>query len=141
MENLKVLYLNDTERSEWEGKSKGYRNDVYVKVGNKLFNIKVYDMVRLQQDYELEIQTYGYYSIEPNLVLVKDVSKEEIEFVVRRLFEQNYFENIQPIDDENIYSHFEKMQITVNIEFIIPGESFVSKLVSTIRTHRVGIWK
>lgn len=64
-------------------------------------------MVRLQQDYELEIQTYGYYSIEPNLVLVKDVSKDEIEFVVKRLSEQNYFENIQPIDDEDIYSHFE----------------------------------
>ncbi|WP_342549365.1 hypothetical protein NST69_11530 [Paenibacillus sp. FSL P2-0089] len=62
MENLKVLYLNNTERAEWESECGGYRNDVYVKVRNKLFNIKVYDMVRLQQDYELEIQTYGYYS-------------------------------------------------------------------------------
>lgn len=62
------------------------------------------------------------------------MSKEEIEFVVKRLFEQNYFEYIQPIDDENIYSHFEiKLQKTnVNIEFIISGESFDPKLVSTI---------
>lgn len=73
---------------------------------NKLFNIKVYDIIRLQQDYELEVETYGYYSVEPNLVLVKDVTKEEIEFVVRKLYGQKYFESLKPIDDKNLYEFF-----------------------------------
>lgn len=106
MDNIKVFFLDDTELAEFEGNSKGYRNDVYVKVLNKLFNIKVYDIVRLQQDYELELETYGYYSVEPNLVLVKDVSKAEIEFVVRKLFEQKYFESVKPVDDKSLYNYF-----------------------------------
>ncbi|KWX88794.1 hypothetical protein AMQ83_04515 [Paenibacillus riograndensis] len=106
MDNIKVFFLDDTELAEFEGNSKGYRNDVYVEVLNKLFNIKVYDIVRLQQDFELELETYGYYSVEPNLILVKEVSKEEIEFVVRKLYEQKYFESVKPVDDKNLNEYF-----------------------------------
>ncbi|MNN95858.1 hypothetical protein D3C81_2147390 [compost metagenome] len=73
---------------------------------NKLFNIKVYDIVRIQQDFELELETCGYYSVEPNLILVKEVSKEEIEFVVRKLYEQKYFESVKPVDDKNLNEYF-----------------------------------
>ncbi|CQR55433.1 hypothetical protein [Paenibacillus riograndensis] len=106
MDNIKVFFLDDTELAEFEGNSKGYRNDVYVEVLNKLFNIKVYDIVRLQQDFELELETYGYYSVEPNLILGKEVSKEEIEFVVRKLYEQKYFESVKPVDDKNLNEYF-----------------------------------
>ncbi|MBT2289166.1 hypothetical protein J7E73_08475 [Paenibacillus albidus] len=106
MENLKIFFLEDTELAEYEAINKGYRNDAYVKVLNTLFNVKVYDIVRLQQDFESEIKSYGYYSIEPNLILVEEVSKEQIELVVKKLYEQQYFDNLKPINDIKLIDYF-----------------------------------
>ena len=102
MDEIIVYFLEDTELAEYEAVSKGYRNDVYVSVSNTLYSIIVYDIVRLQQDFESELEQYGYYSIEPNLVLVKEVSKENIHLTVKALNEQNYFDNLKPVDKNSI---------------------------------------
>lgn len=99
MDELKIIFLADSELDEFEAISKGYRNDVFINVSNKLFNVSVYDIVRLQQDFESELEEYGYFSIEPNLVLVKEVSKEQISLTVNKLFKQGYFDNLKPIDE------------------------------------------
>lgn len=106
MDNLKVFFLEDTELAEYEAINKGYRNDVYVKVSNSLFNVKVYDIVRLQQDFDLEVKSYGYYSIEPNLLLVEEVNKVHIEFVVKQLYKQKFFENLKPVNDTKLIEYF-----------------------------------
>ncbi|WP_211234298.1 hypothetical protein [Paenibacillus taiwanensis] len=76
MDGLKLFFLEDPEFADHEAISKGYRNDVFVNVSKNLYNVRVYDIVRLQQDFETEVQEYGYYSIETNLILVKEVSNE-----------------------------------------------------------------
>lgn len=106
MDELKITFLADSELDEYEAISKGYRNDVFINVSNTLFNVRVYDIVRLQQDFESELEEYGYFSIEPNLVLVKEVSKEQISLTINKLFKQGYFENLKPIDESCVNNFF-----------------------------------
>ncbi|MEK3685848.1 hypothetical protein [Paenibacillus sp. FSL R10-2736] len=105
--SIRVFYLEDTELAEFEAYNKGYRNDVYVKISNDLFNIKVYDIVRLKQDFELESESSGYYLVEPNLIIVKEVTKEAIDFVVKKLYEQKYFESIKTVDGDKLIEYFQ----------------------------------
>lgn len=102
MDELKVYFLEDSELAEHEAISKGYRNDVFINVSNKLYNVRVYDIVRLQQDFESELEEYGYFSVEPNLVLVKEVSKEQIYLTITKLFRQGFFDNLKPVDENSV---------------------------------------
>ena len=102
MEKVIIYFTADTELSEYEAINKGYRVDVYAVVGKEVFNLRVYTLVRLQQDFESECETYGYYSIEPNLVLVRDANKDEIINTIDELGKQNYFESIKPMKDGDI---------------------------------------
>lgn len=97
MEKVKVTFEDNTELAEFEAISKGYRNDVYVTIDKCTFNVAVYSMVRLQQDFESEVNNYGFYSVEANLVLVKEASRKEIVEVVNELFEEGYFNKIKSL--------------------------------------------
>ncbi|MFC9711765.1 hypothetical protein ACFTRD_26840 [Paenibacillus sp. NPDC056933] len=108
MDEIKVDFLEDTELAEYEAISKGYRNDVIVSVADTFYHVYVYNVVRLQQDFESELEDYGYYSIEPNLVLVKEVSRENIHLTVKALYEQKYFDSLKPIDKSGVGDYFTK---------------------------------
>lgn len=97
MEEVLIYLLDDSELAEFESISKGYRQDVYVKINSNWYNINVYDIVRLQQDFESEIEESRYYSIESNLVLVSEVSRDNIIFTIQKLVKQKYFEELKPI--------------------------------------------
>lgn len=97
MEDVSIYLLDNSELAEFESISKGYRQDVYVKINSNWYNINVYDIVRLQQDFESEIEECRYYSIESNLVLVSEVSRDNIIFTVQKLVKQKYFEELKPI--------------------------------------------
>lgn len=123
--SISVFYLEDTELAEFEASNKGYRNDIYVKILNDLFNIKVYDIVRLKQDFELESESYGYYSVEPNLIIVKEVTKEAIEFVVKKLYEQKYFESIKTVDDDKLVEYLQMGKG----DFLFPDQSIKFEMI------------
>jgi len=96
---ISIYFAYDSDLSEYEASSKGYRTDVFVKIGNNIYNLRIYSMIRLQQDFESEIVSYGFYMPEPNLVLVNDVNKDEIIKIVQKLYEQKYFEEIKSINN------------------------------------------
>ena len=91
---LEIVYEDDTELAEFEAFNKGYRGDVIVKIGNSSYKVYVTSMIRLQQDFEMEIQDSGYYLPEPNMIIVKDTTKQEIEDAIIQMFECKYFEKI-----------------------------------------------
>lgn len=101
MEQPQIYFLYDTELSEYEAIQKGYRIDVFVKVDSQYFNLRVYDISRLQQEFESEIDSAGYYAVEPNLVLVREANRKEIVYTVKKLYKQEYFKEIKPINDVN----------------------------------------
>lgn len=91
---LEVIFEDDTELAEFEALNKGYRGDVIVKIGNSSYKVYVISMVRLQQDFETEIRDSGYYLSEPNMIIVKNTTKKEIEDTIIQMFKWKYFEEI-----------------------------------------------
>ncbi|MFC5404420.1 hypothetical protein [Cohnella soli] len=98
MSNFTVIFTDDTELAEYEAINKGYRNDVFVKIQEDYFNLRVYDIVRLKQDFESEVEEYGYYSAEPNLVLVTEVTKDNVLKIISQLYEDGYFNHLKSVD-------------------------------------------
>lgn len=94
MDNFEIYFEEDSELAEFESESKGYRNDVFVKEHNTIYKLNIYSMIRLKQDFYSEIESYGYYAIEPNLVLVHDVKREVVIDTILKLKSQNYFSEI-----------------------------------------------
>lgn len=98
MDNFTVIFTDNTELAEYEAVNKGYRNDVLVKIQEDYYNLRVYDVVRLKQDFDSEVEEYGYYSTEPNLVLVTEVTSENVIKIISRLYDDGYFHHLKPLD-------------------------------------------
>lgn len=91
--------LDSSEQMEFESESRGFRGDIYVEIEKNIFQLNVYDIVRLKQDFEEENEEYGYFAIENNVVIVKKVNKVEIKNLIGNLIKQKYFNKVQPVDD------------------------------------------
>ena len=92
--DIKIIYENDTERAEVEAVDRGYRSDIFVVIGNKKYKIYVTTLLRLQQDVETEMDYYGYYIADPNILIVDEVTKEKISFIVEEMYKCHYFESL-----------------------------------------------
>ena len=99
MDDIQIFFSDDTERDEFEAISKGYRNDIYVKVNNQFFNVRAYTILRLKQDFESELESYGFYQMEVNMFLVKESSKAEIISTIKYLQKQKFFEEIKSAEN------------------------------------------
>lgn len=91
---IKIIYENDTELAEFEAFNRGYREDIIVIINNKKYKVYIISMVRLQQDFEKELQDSGYYIAEPNMILVNDVTKKEIEYTIMEMYKCDFFERL-----------------------------------------------
>ena len=92
--NIKIIYEEDTELAEYEALNKGYRADVVVVIGDKKYRVYIISMLRLQQDFEMEHKDSGYYMAEPNTLIVKEVTKKEIKYVISEMYNCKYFERL-----------------------------------------------
>ena len=92
--NIKIIYEEDTEVAEHEAFIKGYRSDVAVVIGEKKYRVYIISILRLQQDFEMEHKDSGYYMAEPNTLIVKEVTKKEIEYVISEMYNCKYFERL-----------------------------------------------
>lgn len=97
MDSLEIYCFDNSELAEFEASSKGFRSDVFVKINSEYYNVNVYDNVRLLQDFETECSRYGFFGIEPNIVIVRKVSTAIIKKVLNNLYNQHYFEKIKSI--------------------------------------------
>lgn len=102
MSKVRIYCLDNSDLTEVESKDKGYRNDIYVCLGENYYKIYIYDIVRLQQDFETEFEEYGFYSIDPNLILVNEVSNDEIIYTIEKIVRQQYFEKLKPLGEEEV---------------------------------------
>jgi hypothetical protein len=96
-----TIYCNESsELASFEALSRGYRQ-IYVSKGNDFFMLNVYDIIRLQQDFLVEIESSGFYGVEPNIVVVKEVTNKNVVFTVEQLYEQHYFDFLKPINPDD----------------------------------------
>ncbi len=97
--NYPVLYCEEySERELMEAHSRGYKEDMYVSFNKFLYKICVYDITRLTQDFELELEKYGFYNVMPNLIIVAEVTPKCVNNTIYELSERDYFDSLKPID-------------------------------------------
>ena len=91
-----VVFPEDYDaQSEFETPSRGYLSGVVVQTTNGLrYRVFFYDPVRMQQD--LEAEGKGYLA-EPNLILLSDVTTENIKRAVQGLWQDGYFKHLKPL--------------------------------------------
>lgn len=103
--SIKIYCLDNSKLVELEAMNRGYRADIYVKtISGDIFHLHVYNIIRLKQDFETEIESYGFFGIEPNIILVEEVIMSNIILTIEKLFKQKFFESLKPIDDKEIAS-------------------------------------
>lgn len=97
MKNFSLYSSENTELVAVEALHRGYRQ-VHVLLDDSVFEINVYDIVRLQQDFEIEMRATGFFRIEPNIVLVESVDFRNIYLTVENLIEQGFFRNLKRLE-------------------------------------------
>ena len=99
---IEIFYEYGSERDSGEAEMRGYRVDIYVKVNNLYYNIVAYNLIRLVQDFNIEIKENGIYVQEPNLILVENVTTNEIINVIKNLYEYDYFKFLKGVEEKDI---------------------------------------
>ncbi|MCS3557534.1 MULTISPECIES: hypothetical protein [unclassified Sphingobacterium] len=108
MNNYKIFCLDNSELAQYEAYSKGYRSDIYVLLNGEYYHLYFCNIIRLRQDFDCEFKDYGYFSVEPNLILVKEVKLDFIEKTVQMLISDSYFDRIRPVQIPS--HHVEQLQ-------------------------------
>lgn len=98
---IEIYFLSDDERSEWEAVQKEWRNDVIVYCNDSFFQLNIYTPLRLTQDFETEIESYGFYEVDENIVLVSATDKKTVVFTILKLYETDYFDKIKSFKCED----------------------------------------
>ncbi|MDN4604068.1 hypothetical protein P5G61_22685 [Paenibacillus sp. F6_3S_P_1C] len=103
---MEIYFDGDNKLFSWEAESKGYRSDIYVKIDKELFRVSAYDLARITQDFNDEISHNGFYRIDANLILLKEVTKDEIISTITRLYLEDFFGELKPLalDEGNVMS-------------------------------------
>ncbi|MGW7684520.1 hypothetical protein ACWGID_27505 [Kribbella sp. NPDC054772] len=76
---------------EFETESKGYLVDLVVRSGDRVWNLTVYDAVRLQQEVSDEVRSSGYTTLS-NILVVPQITRTAITSAVSKLAKSNFVE-------------------------------------------------
>ena len=93
------IYLQfGTEYDIAQSEQKGYKWDVFVKKDNNFYRISAFTPARLQQEIEMSEEYSDYYDIDINLVIIKEVTNEEIIRTMCHLEDDYFFEQLLPLE-------------------------------------------
>ena len=106
-EEIKITYLNDSDEYYSEVCRSGYRDDIVVRVGQKVFNVNVMTIDRLLQDFGYEIKANNYYLTKPNLIIVRTMDIQNIENAIYGLCKEGFFSRSGPLDEDSDWGIFE----------------------------------
>ena len=76
--DIKIYFDEDDEYSEFTWKNKDYRTGIIVVSHEKQYKINVYGITRLNQEFDDCIRDGETFYVEPNLIIVKEVTKQNI---------------------------------------------------------------
>ena len=84
-------------RSEFETPARGYLSDVVVRLENGTsYQLFFVDPARLQQELAENGQSGKPYFVEPNLIVLPEVSTASIRKAVEGLVQASYFQHLKP---------------------------------------------
>lgn len=102
------IYVEDNSKNiQDESFLKNYRNDVYVKIDNKFYNVSIITINRLKDEVKETFKNESVYCTPNNLVIVKEVTNDCIIESIKGLYAKNYFigcKECQIIDNSIVYN-------------------------------------
>jgi len=99
MTEVEIFFSEDSEWTEFDFVNKGWRGDVWVKIHQDVYRVCAFTLLRLQQEFDYTIEEDGFYVPDPNLIFVKETSKQEIVGTINYLANQNFFSQCKPLDN------------------------------------------
>ena len=96
---MNIRFDELSERDIWEAECKGYLCGLKVEVDGKIYIVNIYDIARLQQDFQMEMEYDGYYTTEPNLIIVDEVTPEKIKLTLELNYKNKYFDKIRAVGE------------------------------------------
>lgn len=102
------IYVEDNSKNmQDESFQKNYRNDVYVKIDNKFYNLSIITINRLKDEVKETLKNESVYCTPNNLVIVKEVTNDCIIESIKSLYAKNYFvgcKECEIIDNNIVYN-------------------------------------
>ncbi len=102
------IYVEDNSKNmQDESFQKNYRNDVYVKIDNKFYNVSIITINRLKDEVKETFKNESVYCTPNNLVIVKEVTNDCIIESIKSLYAKNYFfgcKECEIIDNSIVYN-------------------------------------
>ena len=97
-EPYEVVFPDDYDAySEYEHKCKGYLPDVTVRLADGTqYTMFFIDIIRLQQELENNIRLGMNFVAEGNMVVLPEISTEQIKSAVATLVQQDFFSELGP---------------------------------------------
>lgn len=86
------------ERLLFEVRAGGYSGDVLVQLRNGAsYTVVFYDCTRLSQDLEYEVSTGRMCVADVGMIVLPEVTLDNMRTAVKRLAEEGYFDGLKPI--------------------------------------------
>ncbi len=86
------------ERAQFEAASRGYLSTVRVQLEDgATYEVVFYDHVRLGQDLEEEVSSGRMCVADPGMIVLPEVTLENIRTAVGRLALEGYFDSLRPL--------------------------------------------
>ena len=102
------IYVEDNSKNiQDESFLKNYRNDVYVKINNKFYNLSIITINRLKDEVKETFKNESVYCTPNNLVIVKEVTNDCIIESIKSLYTKNYLvgcKECEIIDNNIVYN-------------------------------------
>ena len=97
MSSIHLEFPPGFEDYEWEVEAKGWLQGVVAVVDGRRYPLTFYDQTRLSQDVEEEIKR-GPGFFEPNVIVVRSVTREHIESSVAEIVTSGRHKSLAPED-------------------------------------------
>lgn len=97
-----VVFENGFDaREAAEARDRGYRSHVWVEFASgERFPVIFYDPTRLQQDLDDEIKQGSPFIAEPGLIVLPEVTRENMEKAVFALVDEGFFDALRPASED-----------------------------------------
>lgn len=105
MADIQIYVLDPSNDAELEAISKGYRKDIYVKVGEDYFRLVFFEVNTLVKEFEYCIQTNGFYPIDHNICIVFEINPTTIVETIHSMNYWHFFQESKPTDVTNLTLH------------------------------------
>ena len=81
---MTIYKIPELQWSDEEAYEKGRRDDLVLENEGHFYRLKIYGSISFRQEVQCEVSYSGYSVLEPNLIILKEVTRNEIENVLKK---------------------------------------------------------